>query len=188
MERVKNIPDLTGLRRPSINEIKVVSEYMRAYCTKSQSTVEKFGLILLICGLVLIIPGTIKIFQGEAMATFLVLLGVLAIIGFISTEYGVQNTEKEIEVFCRGKFRVVEGLVSKIKDHSTTPLGTVDIEFTSMYGQVLNRSFNVKKNKVEINTHLLLVYIDKEDNTIIKKFSQVFTPYMLSEDGIKNMK
>ncbi len=176
--RIKRINEATGFRSPTQSEINGVSKHMKAYYQANSKISEIAGIILATLGL-LLINGS-----GDGNSFLTLILGGGSLAGAVMALYNTFTNKQKAVRFEKGEFYVLEGTVTNIQMAPEMP-GVSSVEFTSNWGQTLDGRFEVRHEELQIGTPLLLVYIPKKEGKITGDFQWAFTPFMLTEEGIR---
>lgn len=93
------------------------------------------------------------------------------------------NLQTKIQAFKNGEFRVLNGTATEISANMEYP-GCCNVRFRSEQGELMKLMCTVRVEGLQEGTPLLLAYAD---DTVVKGgISRTFTPYMLTEDGLKH--
>ena len=102
---------------------------------------------------------------------------------------GVWNTSDKkkylnnIQVFQNGQFQILEGNVAEIFANMEYP-GCCNVRFQSAKGETLKMLCTVRQEELQVGTPLLLAYAD--ENVVKGGISRAFTPYMMTEEGLRH--
>ena len=169
---------ITGFRSPTQSEINSVSKYMKAYYRTNSKISGIAGIILATLGLLLVNGSR----GGNSFLPLI--LGGCSLAGAFMALYNTFTNRKEAARFAKGEFHVLDGKVTDIQMTPEIP-GVNIVKFTSNRGQTLDGWFEVRREGLRIGTPLLLVYIPKEEERKTGDFQWAFTPFMLTEEGIR---
>lgn len=115
---------------------------------------------------------------GDSLfSLFLLIVSLACTFMFVSLK---KTSQKEIMIFEDGSFKVLDGYISKTSPNLETN-GCVNVWFES--DTYSNGWYKVRIENVEIGTKAILV---KPDVQLTKRLQcYVFTPFMLSDEGVK---
>lgn len=165
MER-KKVSDLTGFRLPNDQERQQVRNYMlcknKRIIKNSETTCDMFLIFGLIMGLV----------TSRILLTCVFLLLALVV------NEGQKEIKKRASLWSAGTFVVLDGIALSVKGDSDNP-EMVNVQFQSIYGEILEDTCRVKMENVTEGSHILLAYIQRKNEESI---FEAFTPYMMEEE------
>lgn len=166
--------EMLGKRCPTRDELSKIIRYMEYYYIARKKTCKIFCAVMCLLGVVMLSSYN----RGEI---FTIIVGGLCFFGaFMAFKYINQITE-ELNVIRNGDFQVVEGFVGKIGTDSTTP-GVSNVVFISKEQQQWDGWFSARHENLCLGLPLLMMYV--EPNKIKGGICRVFTPYMLTEEGM----
>ena len=171
----KKIEEMSGFRAPSEYERKAVSHYFQKWFQKRIKFCKR-------CSSVLCAIGVLNVAFYESAGILAIILALIAFgMAFICIWTKKENQEK-IQVFAQGHFQILDGMVSEISVNPDSP-GFSNVRFQSKYGEVLSIWCAVRQEELQIGTPLILAYVD--DKTVKGGIFRAFSPYMLTEEGLK---
>ncbi len=117
--------------------------------------------------------------KNSFFSLIMAIVGILCVVMFV----GFAKTSKaESQIYEKGAFKVIDGYVSE-KAPNTEKVGYVNVWFKS--NSYSNGWYQVRVEDVEVGTRLILA---KPDIQIGKKLvCHVYTPFMLTDEGIKKL-
>ena len=173
------VEDLSGLRKPTEIELKLISLYMSNLKGHKRPIVAVISDVLLVlCGAVLILAILSLINIGLNISpSYIFLVAFLCLLGSIATTIISMKTTPKIKYYLNGDFKVCDGFISKIEDCvENNNIKVCKVIFSSMNDDILDEKFDVVNEEIELGSHLLIVVSDTY---------KVFTDYMLSQKGRK---
>lgn len=176
MKNYKRIEELNGFRKPNEQEKDFIGRYFEKIFQYDKKVSMGLAVILWVAG-------------GFALVSIMVCGITAAIISmgffiaaFLATKH-MRDNEKKIQAFKNGEFRVLDGTATEISTNMEYP-GCCNVRFCSKHGELLKLMCTVRVEGLQEGTPLLLAYAD---DTVVKGgIFRAFTPYMLTEDGLKH--
>lgn len=176
MKNYKRIEELNGFREPNEQEKDFIGRYFEKIFRYNKKVSVGLAVILWVAG-------------GFALVSVMVRGIPAAIISmgfFIAAFFTIKHmrdNEKKIQAFKNGEFRVLNGTATEISANMEYP-GCCNVRFRSEQGELMKLMCTVRVEGLQEGTPLLLAYAD---DTVVKGgISRTFTPYMLTEDGLKH--
>ena len=179
--KTTKISDLSGFRFPTEEEIRAVSSYMKSYFGSAMRISRTMGIVLAFLAIFMLLG----FFQRKTAAGKLG-AAVFCIVCAAGAFYAWRTnalTAKSLRVFEEGLFQAIDGSVAGIESVSDNP-GFRNVYFMSSRGERADGIFRVRAEKLEEGTPLLLVYVSETEYPQSGDFVRVFTPFMLTEEGI----
>lgn len=180
---MKNISDgkYTGFRYPTSGEMNQISQWFEVYYNALIKLAKTLRRIFCVVGL--FFCGSLG-FNSEVSITSI----VVAIVCFVIVLYCIKaknNYTNIISEFKSGRFVVMEGIISKME---TNPeyMNCVNVRITSVNSSCSEEWYRVRKEFVSIGSSIILVC--SNSNNIKKTIKMAFTPFMLTDEGIKLQK
>lgn len=173
---MKKIEKLTGFRRPDEHEKEWIGRYFEKIFQGNIKVYKGISSILCVVG----------IFSMSAYSVGGIVALVIGIAAFalaFVTIWKKKGYQENIRAFKNGQFQVLEGNVAEIFANMEYP-GCCNVRFQSARGETLKMLCTVRQEELQIGTPLLLVYAD--ESVIKGGISRTFTPYMLTEEGMKH--
>ncbi|MCD7893378.1 MAG: hypothetical protein LUG60_06710 [Erysipelotrichaceae bacterium] len=175
MSRI-NINNLDGIRRPTLDEINKITRYYEHLYQTNDRTHKTLIVVFSVLGIV-------SMFAYTTSGLGAIVVGIIFLTIAFQLIRGVFEAEAHLNVFRSGDFIVIPGSVYKIMTDTTDLPGVSDVWFMSLGGKKLNLEFQVRRTDLQIGTPLLLIHVDEDK--IKHGLTRVFTPFMLSEEGLK---
>lgn len=170
------INEISGLRRPTIQEHKKIAKYFDGFYAARIRTCSRLSVVLCVLGVIFF----------SSFSTLGIPAIVIGALGFIWA-FKLIRDKKAFQnwnhIFEEGQFFVLEGAVKEIGTNIDRT-GADNVKFISVHGQVLDEWYVARQEYLHVGAPLLLVYVD--ENMIKGGYSHVFTPYMLTEGGMKH--
>lgn len=171
----KKAGELTGFRKPIENEKDKICRYFENIYRSKKRLFQIFNIIFVVMAI-------FTLDLRHTNGSFAVFTGLISIAGILGMIWTKRSYRKNIQPFLIGDFHLLEGKVSEISTNMEYP-GAVNVRFQSAEGETWNMVGTVRKEGVQIDSPLLLVYAE---NAAVKEgISRVFTPYMLTDEGMK---
>lgn len=169
-------PEVIGMRVPSDEEKDSIIKYMNAYYNMRQKTCKK-------CSVIFLVIGVILAFAGSIAGIFALILGIISIFGSFAAIRSRKHFVEDNKVFLDGDFLVLDGYVKRIEADTENP-GQSSVLYESE-NQKYSGMFTVRHEGLEVGLPLLLVYVSPDK--IAGGVRRAFTPFMLSEAGLKHL-
>lgn len=173
---MKKIEELSGFRKPNEQERKSISCYFQNVFQGTIRTCKNVSTILCVIGVLAMGSYGINGVVGIG-------IGLLAFAAAFAAIWTKKKYEGNIQILKNGQFQVLEGKVIEMSTNTEYP-GVANVRFQSVQGEVMEMLCTVRMENLQIGTPLLLAYVDK--STIKGGISRAFTPYMLTEEGMKH--
>lgn len=174
MTTKKKVKDLKGFREPTEKEGNAIEEFFTAYFQRAIKTCRRLSSITSALGIIFM-----ALYATTGILSIIV--GLLLFVATFWTIWKKKGFQENIGVFKRKNYRVLDGSVYERSVHETP--GTELVKFVSQYGEKLKETHIVNSRDLEIGTRLLLVYVGPDQ--MKGGFSYAFTPYMLTEEGMR---
>lgn len=173
---MKKIEELTGFRNPNEYEKAFIGQYFEKIFRQKIKVCKGLSTILCVIG--------IFCMSAYSVSGFLALvIGIIAFALAFETIWTKNGYQKKIQAVKNGQFQVIEGNVTEIFAEMEYP-GCCNVRFQSSRGETLKMLCTVRQEGLQIGTPLLLAYVDE---CVVKGgMSRTFTPYMLTEEGMKH--
>lgn len=167
---------LTGWRNPTYKEQNDVGKYLENY----------YAANIRVANGIIIILAILEILFRLGLKNGRIFLDIVGIV-FLGIAFKVlldkNNEKRKISVFKNGNFKVLDGQVCEFKSHSESP-GVYHANVISADGEKIDTSFLLRGEGLKIGSPVLVVYADPQ--TIKGGLIRAFTPYMLTNEGIKH--
>lgn len=174
---------LPELRAPTPKEKELISKHIKTYYKSNKKYGKILNIIYLIFGIVFILNGLLN--QGSSNdIMFSLVLVVIFILGEILIKRSINNQDKKIHIFDTSDFQVADGTATDITTNAEYP-GVDNVRFCDKHGEIYPSIYRVRQEELETGTPLLFLYINKEKSPTGREFTRVFTPYMLTDEGIE---
>ena len=183
MTTARSIEELDGIRVPTQEEIARIGRYMRCYYQDNDRLTRILMPAFLVLGLLLVCGVLLGVAKATSQRLAFLLLGLILLGVGISGMVHLRTLEARIRPFEQGAFHVVNGSVGEISPNLRYP-GIQNVRFVSAGGIALDGYYEARQEELQLGTPLLLVFI-KKDEWRFGDFQWVFTPFMLTEEGIK---
>lgn len=145
---IKHIEEMTGFRKPTDEEAKVIYRYMYDYYNKRNRSDKTLFFIFAILGIV-----SFSAYPSKGIAA--VIVGLLSFAICILNIILLHSEKGYANIYKKQQYRVLEGYVSEVA------VNTIDnaerIKFTSWEGQSLNRWYDLETTGCNIGDVLLLI-------------------------------
>lgn len=174
MTTKKKVKDLKGFREPTEKEGNAIGEFFTAYFQRAIKICRRLSSITSVLGIVFMA-------SYASMGILAIIIGLLLFGVTFWTIWQKKSYQEKISVFQRKNYGVLDGSVCERAVHETP--GTELVKFVSQYGEKLDKTYIVNSRGLENGTRLLLVYVGPDQ--MKGGFSYAFTPYMLTEAGIR---
>ncbi|MCD7883654.1 MAG: hypothetical protein LUI87_08125 [Lachnospiraceae bacterium] len=171
-----DLSGLDGVRKPTQDEIYKITRYYEHLYRNGERTLRPLIVVFVALGLICIYGYTVS-------GTASVVIGIIFLAIAVGLIKGQMDGPSELNVFRSGDFIVIPGSVYEIITDSTGMLGVDDVKFMSRSGIKLDVEFRVRLTQLKVGTPLLLIHVDEDK--IKHGLTRVFTPFMLSEEGLK---
>ncbi|MCD7884793.1 MAG: hypothetical protein LUI87_13980 [Lachnospiraceae bacterium] len=171
-----DLSEFDGIRRPTPDETYKITRYYEHLYGRNGRTNRILGKVFIVLGFVFICGYMVS---GAASIVFGVIFFAIAF-GFIK---GKNEAKADLNVFRSGDFIVIPGSVCEIKTDTTGMLGVSVVRFISHGGKKLDAQFEVRRTQLQMGTPLLLIHVDEDK--IRHGLTRVFTPFMLTEEGLE---
>lgn len=176
MPSISNTEQLHGLRAPTEDERDRLTLAFQYHYKTISRTCNCFGAIFAVLGL-LCISGY------KSHGWFALIAGLLFLGPFYGLILSKSREKRVLERISAGTFQVLDGVVQEYRNDIQTPY-SCSVRFSSQYpGETLEKCLSVRYEGVMDGTPLLLVYV--HDSPIRKVDTWLFTPFMLSDEGIQ---
>ena len=176
MKNYKRIEELNGFRKPNEQEKDFIGRYFEKIFQYNKKVSVGLAIILWVAGGFALVSIIVR-----GISAAVISVGFL-IAAFLTTKH-MKDNEKKIQAFKNGEFRVLEGTATGISANMDYP-GCCNVRFRSRQGELMKSMCTVRVKGLQEGTPLLLAYAD---DTVVKGgISRAFTPYMLTEDGLKH--
>ena len=126
-----------------------------------------FGIMFLGFGIVVSVA---YIFGG------ILLMGFLVSLAYFVT---AKKVPKEVSRWKEGTFKVLEGTVLSMEKDTDDSEIIINIQFQSVYGEILKDKCEIKTENVTKGSRILLAYVQKNKLSSLK--CMAFTPYMIEK-------
>ena len=173
---MKKIEELTGFRRPDTHEKEWIGRYFEKIF---QGNIKVYkGLSSILC-----VAGIFSMSAYSVGGIVALAIGIAAFALAFGTIWKKKGYQENIRALKNGQFQVLEGNVAEIFENMEYP-GCCNVRFQSSRGETLKMLCTVRQEELQIGTPLLLAYAD--ESVIKGGISRAFTPYMLTEEGMKH--
>jgi hypothetical protein len=164
--------EFAGLRRPTAYECERITKHIQAEYGSYLRFRVIFALILGVLGLLLMIGG----------GTAGLITGILCLISAGYAVYGRKRLNNIIKTYETGNFSVLDAKVDGIIANPDQP-GAYSIKCSDKTGNQIPGLFKARKEDLSVGQDIIYVkcVVDGEKNPL----ERVFTPYMLTDEGIK---
>jgi len=167
---------LDGIRRPTPDEVYKITRYYEHLYGKNIRRNKTLSTVFIVLGLFCMCGYTVS---GVVSIVVGVIFFAIAF-GFIK---GKNEAKAKLNVFRSGDFTVIPGSVCEIKTDTTGMLGVSVVRFISHGGKKPDAQFEVRRTQLQVGTPLLLIHVDEDK--IRHGLTRVFTPFMLTEEGLE---
>lgn len=176
MKNYKRIEELNGFREPNEQEKDFIGRYFEKIFRYNKKVSVGLAVILWVAGGFALVSVMVR-----GIPAAIISMGFF-IAAFFTTKH-MRDNEKMIQAFKNGEFRVLNGTATEISANMEYP-GCCNVRFRSEQGELMKLMCTVRVEGLQEGTPLLLAYAD---DTVVKGgISRTFTPYMLTEDGLKH--
>lgn len=163
------------MRSPTPEEHSILTRIFHHHFSSTGRTASRISTVLCVVGIFL--TGSYN-----SNGLFAVFLGLLCFVFSFVLLYEKKKTKMIADRIEVGNFLVTEGSVYEYHNDWRTA-HSYSVRFLSNHGQHLNKWYAARCEEVTNGTPLLLVYVS---NSPIKRINAwVFTPFMLTNEGIK---
>lgn len=175
MTVISNTEQLRGLRAPSGEEHeRLTLSFQYQYKTLSR-TCNRFSSGFAVLGALLM-------GSYSSGGVFAVLFGLLCFCIVFALILSKKKEKMILERISAGTFQVLEGTVQEYRNDIRTPY-SYSVRFLSQYDQLLEEWHHIRYEGVADDSPLLLVYV--RNSPIRRVNTWLFTPYMLSDEGLQ---
>ncbi|MCD7744961.1 MAG: hypothetical protein LUI13_06745 [Lachnospiraceae bacterium] len=171
-----DLSGLDGVRKPTQDEIYKITRYYEHLYRNGERSLRPLIVVFAALGLICICGYTVS-------GTASVVIGIIFLAIAVGLIKGQMDGNPELNVFRSGDFIVIPGSVCEIKTDTTGMLGVSVVKFMSHGGKKLNGEFEARRTELQVGTPLLLIHVDEDK--IKHGLTRVFTPFMLTEEGLK---
>jgi hypothetical protein len=166
---------VAGLRSPSEYEQRKISAYIQAEFSQKIRFRKGFSVAFLVLGLILLCGIQESRFAGA-------LLGIGCLAAAVCTLLGIPRLRRIIHTFAEGDFQVLDCVVLDIQPNPNEP-GASNVQCGVPGSKPIPGLFRARKE--ELKTGMQILYITAEIRGDKKPMERVFTPFMLTEEGIQ---
>ncbi|MBR2583733.1 MAG: hypothetical protein IKD61_10100 [Oscillospiraceae bacterium] len=176
-----------GMTAPSREEIAAVSRYMDVLYQRLAHSTKFMSVAVITVGVMLVfalLPGA----KEESLRERVLAAGfgaVLIALGIRGLRSLVRDREQS-KSFHAGEFTVLHGSVGEIR-LNTEKFGVMSARFRCPDGTLLKEYYALRQEGLEVGTSMLLVHYETKGPGR-KSFTRAFTPFMLSEEGLKKVR
>lgn len=174
----KEVSDLVGFRSPNNQECEAIRHYVmqdneilvencKFFDEAYLGAMLAFGITFLGFGIVVSVA---YIFGG------ILLMGFLVSLAYFVT---AKKVPKEVSRWKEGTFKVLEGTVLSMEKDTDDSEIIINIQFQSVYGEILKDKCEIKTENVTKGSRILLAYVQKNKLSSLK--CMAFTPYMIEK-------
>lgn len=172
---------LSGFRRPDKTEIMKVATWYTVLANRRIQFIGRVCTILITVGIILILSSLGYIEDGLTGSVVMGLsVSIVIIVGSLIALIYRRNIKKAIPILYSGKFLVLDGMV--LDTMGANRLDCTSVKFISRYDNSICKGLHVRFEEVKKGTPLLMVLFESKDTK--EELHCVFTPFMLSDEGI----
>jgi hypothetical protein len=166
---------LVGLRRPTARECERITQHIRTEYSSKIRFRGRVGSALCIAGLIFMCSTTADCLTG-------IFLGIVCFVAAFFSVYGKNRLKRIIKNFEAGNFRVLDAVVLEITANPSTP-GVSNVRCGDRNGHQIPGLFRARQEDLAVGANILYVCGTFEGEK--RPMERVFTPYMLTDEGIK---
>ncbi len=171
-----DLSGLDGIRAPTPEEVRRITRYYEHLYRENDKSLRVLNTVFFVLGFICAWGYTVNGASSLVVAAIFLAMGF----GMLRAR---RKSDADLEIFRRGDFIVIPGRVCGIWVETTGLLGVSDVEFISEGGRRLDARFHARRTQLQMGTPLLLMHVDEK--TLKHGMTRVFTPFMLSEEGLK---
>lgn len=171
----------TEFRSPNSYELKQISKYFEIYYMAHIKIVKALSRIFCVLGLIFL--GAIGFNTERSMIS--IILGILCFIIVFLCIKTKNNYVNIISEFNNGKYVVMDGIITKM-ERNPDNMKCVNVWFTSNNGSYNDGWYKIREEFASVGSDIILVYLNSGSSR--KPIKMAFTPFMLTDEGIKLQK